>query len=303
MGLSGSYYNSIKAMQVRLARVSGFCGDGGKFGVSGAIRLAQEAALSNPGQVYIVGDLVHNTHVTDWLTDSYGIKFVKNLAQVPDGSTLVIKAHGAPPDFCTTCEAKNLHVVDATCPMVKAAQNLVRQFVSAGKKVIYVASDKKHDEAISVSQQVDHGVKVVTLDELSALEIKNPLETVVLTQTTLSMLETQKAFAALQKKYPELAIRPHLCQATTERQRAVLELADEVDLLVVVGAPHSSNSRRLLEVATSTGKPAYAVDEAEDLDPAWFGAQIDSVGVIAGASTPEWITQAVVAKIKIINNE
>ena len=187
--------------------------------------------------------------------------------------------------------------------MVKAAQSLVRQFVAAGKKVIYVASDKKHDEAISVTHQVDHGVKVVMIDQLADLEINNPLETVVLTQTTLSMLETQKAFDLLRKKYPELTIRPHLCQATTQRQQAVLDLAEEVDLLIVVGAPHSSNSRRLLEVAASTGKPAFAVDEAEEVDPAWFDGRISSVGVIAGASTPVWITDEVVEKIEQLADE
>lgn len=294
--------NESKIMQVLLAKVSGFCGDGGKFGVSGAIRLAQEAALSNPGHVYIVGDLVHNTHVTDWLEESYGIHFVKKLSQVPDKATLVIKAHGAPPSFCAECVAKNLHVVDATCPMVKAAQQMVKKYIDEGKQIIYVASSPAHDEAISVSKQVERGVQVVTIDQLADLEIKNPLQTVVMTQTTLSILETKKAFANLQKKYPDLEIRPHLCQATTKRQEAVLELSKQVDLLIVVGAPHSSNSRRLLEVASTSGKPAYAVDEAEELDPAWFNKQIYRVGVIAGASTPEWITQEVVAKIKSITN-
>ena len=289
-------------MQVFLAKVSGFCGDGGKFGVSGAIRLAQEAALSNPGQVYIVGDLVHNTHVTDWLEQSYGIHFVKNIDAVPDKATIVIKAHGAPPDFCDTCVAKNLHIVDATCPMVKAAQKMLKKYVDEGKQVIYVASKPDHDEAVSVSRQVDHSVQVVTLPELENLTIKNPLATVVMTQTTLSILETKRQFAALQKKYPDLTIQPHLCRATTDRQQAVLELAASVDVLIVVGAPHSSNSRRLLEVASTSGKPAYAVDEAEEVDEHWFDTSISKVGVIAGASTPAWITTSVVDKIKKIKN-
>jgi len=288
-------------MQVFLARVSGFCGDGGKFGVSGAIRLAQEAAVSNPGNVYIVGDLVHNTHVTEWLADSYGIHFVKKLSEVPDKATIVIKAHGAPPDFCAECVDKNLHVVDATCPMVKAAQKMLKKHVEEGKEVIYVASKPDHDEAISVSRQVDHGVQVVTLPQLEKLEIKNPLNTVVMTQTTLSILETKKQFDNLHQRYPDVTIKPHLCQATTQRQQAVLELAEQVDVLIVVGAPHSSNSRRLLEVAATSGKPAYAVDEVEDLDESWFETRVHKVGVIAGASTPEWITNEVVEKIKKMN--
>ncbi len=285
-------------MQVKRARVSGFCGDNGKFGVSGAIRLAQETALADPGRVYIVGDLVHNHHVTAWLEKSYGLHFVSKLDDVPDTATVVIKAHGAPPDFMAAAAQKNLHLIDATCPMVKAAQLLVRQYVAAGKKIIYVASKKDHDEAISVSRQVLSGVKVVTLNELQDLEIKKPQETVVLTQTTLSVLETRAQFAALQKKYPTLTIRPHLCTATTQRQEAVLELAEQVDLLIVVGAPHSSNSMRLLEVAASTGRPAYAVNDVSELQRSWFDQSIYTVGVIAGASTPAWITDEVVTTIQ-----
>ncbi|MBQ6437852.1 4-hydroxy-3-methylbut-2-enyl diphosphate reductase [bacterium] len=288
-------------MQVVMARASGFCGDDGRFGVSGAIKLAQEAALSRPDEVYIVGDLVHNTHVTEWLRRDYGIKFVSKLSDVPDGKVLVIKAHGATPDFLAQAAAKKLTVVDATCPMVAGAQTLVRTLSAQGKKIVYVASDKKHDEARSVSAQAK-GVKVVTLEQLDELEIKRPAETVVLTQTTLSMLETADKFARLQARYPDLEIRAHLCRATTDRQQAVLDLAADVDFLLVVGAPHSSNSRRLLEVAATTGLPARAVDEVSEIDERWFGAGIFRVGVIAGASTPEWITAAVVAKIESWKN-
>lgn len=288
-------------MQVKLARTSGFCGNDGQFGVSGAIRLAQEAALSAPGKVYLIGELVHNQHVTDWLKNSYQLKIVKDLTQVPPKSIVVIKAHGAPPDFFAQAESKKITLIDATCPMVKAAQSLVKQLAAAGKEIIYVASQKNHDEAISVSQQVTKGVKVVTLADLDDLLIKHPEKTVVLTQTTLSILETQEKFIQLQKRYPQITIRPHLCQATTERQQAVLALADQVDIFIIVGAPHSSNSQRLKEIALSTGKPAYAVDNESELQATWFDELMLKVGVIAGASTPAWITEAVVKKLQTIN--
>lgn len=288
-------------MQVKLARISGFCGNDGQFGVSGAIRLAQEAALSNPGKVYLIGELVHNQHVTNWLKDSYQIKVVSHLSQVPTKAIVVIKAHGAPPNFFAQAESKKITLIDATCPMVKAAQSLLKQLVDAGKEVIYVASKKDHDEAISVSQQVTTGVKVVTLTELDKLLIKHPEKTVVLTQTTLSLLETQEKFTQLQKRYPQLTIRPHLCQATTERQQAVLALADQVDIFIIVGAPHSSNSQRLKEIAQSTGKPAYAVDNETEIQASWFDELMIKVGVIAGASTPAWITNQVVQKLTEIN--
>ncbi len=286
-------------MEVRVARVSGFCGNDGQFGVSGAIRLAHEAALSDPGKVYLIGELVHNQDVTNWLQESYQIKVVKSLAEVPAKAIVVVKAHGAPPAFFAAAAEKKLRLVDATCPMVKASQNLIKQLVAAGKEVLYVASDKKHDEAISVSQQVEKGVKVITLAQLPNLKIKHPEDTVVLTQTTLSILETADKFAQLQKLYPQLTIRPHLCQATTLRQRAVLELAQEVDILIVVGSPHSSNSQRLKEVAESTGKPAYAVSHADEINPDWFDSHLTRlVGVIAGASTPAWVTQAVIQHLQ-----
>lgn len=285
-------------MQVKLASVSGFCGNDGQFGVSGAIRLAQEAALSEPGHVYLIGELVHNQHVSHWLKNTYGLKIVKSLAEVPSGSIVVVKAHGAPPNFFVEAENKKIRLIDATCPMVKGAQILVKQLVASGKEIIYVASQKNHDEAVSVSQQVAKGVKVVILDQLDNLKIKNPANTVVLTQTTLSILETAEKFARLQKLYPELTIRPHLCQATTERQQAVLSLAKDVDVLIVVGAPHSSNSQRLKEVASSTGKPAYAVNDAHELQADWFEDDDLVVGVIAGASTPAWITQEVIQKLQ-----
>lgn len=285
-------------MQVKCALTSGFCGDGGKFGVSGAIRLAQEAALSEPGHVYLIGELVHNHHVTQWLKNSYQLKVVASLDQVPAKSIVVVKAHGAPPAFFAQAEQKKLRIIDATCPMVRAAQQLVCQLVASGKKIIYVASDENHDEAISVSQQVERGVKVVTLAELDELVIKDPAQTVVLTQTTLSILETATKFAALARRYPQLTIRPHLCQATTQRQQAVLALAQEVEAIVVVGALHSSNSQRLAEVAKSTGLPVQIVDQATDLDESWFSPTMLTVGVIAGASTPAWITDEVVRKIE-----
>ncbi|MDO5561915.1 MAG: 4-hydroxy-3-methylbut-2-enyl diphosphate reductase [bacterium] len=287
-----------KEMQVQLARVSGFCGDDGKFGVSGAIALAQEAALSEPGKVYLIGELVHNQHVTNWLEKSYQLKIVSKLEEVPKKSIVIVKAHGAPPSFFAQAQEKELRLVDATCPMVKAAQELVKALAAQGKEIIFVASQKNHDEAISVSQQVENGVRVVTLDELDQLNIKTPEKTVVLTQTTLSILETQEKFAALQKKYPQLIIRPHMCPATTARQKAVLELAKTADVLIVVGAAHSSNSKRLQEVAANTGKPSYIVDNVTELKQEWFEDNIFQVGVIAGASTPSWITDEVVKKLE-----
>jgi 4-hydroxy-3-methylbut-2-enyl diphosphate reductase len=169
--------------------------------------------------------------------------------------------------------------------------------VEAGKTVVFVASDRAHDEAVSICEQVETGVKVVTIAELENLVIDGSEKTVLMTQTTLSMLEVGEALAKLQKKYPVLTLVPHLCAATTERQRAVQELTREVKTVVVVGAPHSSNSNRLKEVARQAGARAYIVDSASELKKEWFAGE-KIVGVTAGASTPPQILEAVIKKLK-----
>lgn len=288
-------------LKTKLAAVSGFCGDE-NFGVARALGLARQAGIADPGNTYLVGDLVHNREVSRWLEKFYQIKIVKNLAQVPKGKVVIIKAHGVSPTFIKQAKERELKIIDATCPLVRSSQIMVKKIIASGKQVIFVASDKKHDEAVSVSSQVERGVKIVTLDELTNLMIKRPDKTVLLTQTTLSVLETSEQLKQLAKRYPQLTIQPHICPATTQRQQAVLDLAKEVDFLLVVGEPHSSNTCRLLEVAKSTGKPAAIVGSAKEINQSWFGQTVFVVGIIAGASTPTWIIKAVQEKIESLGD-
>lgn len=288
-------------LKTKLAAVSGFCGDE-NFGVARALGLARQAGIADPGRTYLVGDLVHNQEVSRWLKKFYQLKIVRNLSQVPKGSVVIIKAHGASPAFIKQAQEKKLKIIDATCPMVRSSQLMVKKIIASGKQVIFVASDKKHDEAVSVSCQVERGVKIVTLDELADLAIKRPDKTVLLTQTTLSVFETSEQLKQLAKRYPQLIIQPHICPATTQRQQAVLDLAKEVDFLLVVGEPHSSNACRLLEAAKSTGKPAAIVGSANEIKSSWFGQAVFVVGIIAGASTPTWITKAVQEKVESLSD-
>ena len=282
-------------MKVKLAAVYGLCGEG-DFGVSGAIKLAKVTARRYPGKTYLIGELVHNPHVTTQLKKD-GVKVVDNLAVVPAASVVVVKAQGEIPAFFEEAARRGIKTVDATCTMVRTAQKMLRELVASGKKVIYVASDKNHDEARSVCGQVENGVKMVTIDELENLSIKEPAETVLLTQTTLSTLEISESLEKLRLRYPALTLVPNICDATTKRQQAVIELAKEVPVVVVVGASHSSNSNRLKEVARDSGARAYIVDNAGDLQKFWFDG-VQSVGVTAGASTPDEILSAVVEKLK-----
>lgn len=288
-------------LKTKLATISGFCGDD-NFGVIRALSLARQAGISYPDKTYLVGELVHNQQVNHWLEKFYQIKIVKSLSQVPKGGVVIIKAHGASPAFIKEAQAKKLTIIDATCPLVRSSQILVKKIIAAGKQVIFLASDKKHDEAVSVSSQVERGVKIITLEQLANLVIKRPDKTVLLTQTTLSVLETRKQLSQLAKRYPQLTIQPHICPATTKRQQAVLDLAKEVDFLLVVGEPHSSNACRLLEVAKSTGKPAAIVKNAKEIKKSWFTQAVFVVGIIAGASTPTWITQEVQTYIESLGD-
>ncbi|MDR0463235.1 MAG: 4-hydroxy-3-methylbut-2-enyl diphosphate reductase [Pseudomonadales bacterium] len=284
-------------MQINIAKTYGFCGEDGKFGVSGAVNKAVEAGAKYPGDVYIIGSLVHNGHVSKWLTNEHGIKVVDSLDEVPSGKVVLVKAHGEPPSFYEKAQTKGIKVIDATCAVVTTAQKMLKAFVEGGKEVVYIASEKDHDEAIATCQQVDKNVTITTLDEVADLDIPNPENTVVFTQTTLSMIDLQDKLDQLKEKYPTLTLVPHLCNATTDRQKAVQDLAKENDIVIVVGAPSSSNSNRLRDVAQKYNEHAYIVDNASELKKEWF-ENAKKVGVTAGASTPEWILSEVIETIK-----
>ncbi|OGD53996.1 4-hydroxy-3-methylbut-2-enyl diphosphate reductase [Candidatus Beckwithbacteria bacterium RBG_13_35_6] len=285
-------------IKIIVAEPHGYCGND-KFGVAGAIKIAQDTAQQYPGQTYILGEIVHNQHVVDWLAEKYGVKTVHNLAEIPQGETVVIRAHGAVPQTYTEAEERGLHVVDATCPLVKRAHHDVKILAAQGKKIIYIASALDHDEAIGVAGEEPEAVALTTLKELDKVEIQDPGKTVILTQTTLSILETKERLAGLKEKHPSLEIKPHICMATTQRQEAVIKLAKEIGFVIVVGHPTSSNSNRLREVAEAVGATAYIVDTAEELNPDWFKG-IGQMGVTSGASTPEWILDEVIKTIKEI---
>ncbi len=288
-------------LAVKLAQVSNFDNEVDELGVTRAILLAQQAALDYPGNTYLLGELVPNSHVTAWLNEKYQIKVVKSLAQIPARATLIIKVHGVPPEIFAQAQAKKLRLVDATCPLVSQWQQLVKELVTKqGKQVIFVAASKNHDEAISVSRQVDKGVKVVPLSQLEKLVIKRPDNSVVIVQTSLIGEKIHQQLTLLRQKYPNLDIRTHLCPAITKFRQEIVRLAAEVDVLVVVGSSHSSDAGQLLEIALSTGKKAYLVDTAKQLKSTWFDKFVFVVGVVAGISTPAWITKEVVSALKKI---
>jgi len=287
---------AVMSIKIIVAEPHGFCGNE-NFGVTRAIMIAQQTAKQYPGKTYLLGEIVHNQHVVDSLEQNYGVKTVHRLEEIPTGATVVIRAHGAPPETYKEAEKRGLYIIDATCPLVAQVHKEVKKLAQEGKQIVYIASDYQHDEALGVVAEAPDKVNLTTLADLDKQAITDPKNTIVLTQTTLSTLETKDALEKLTQKYPTLTIKPHICPATTQRQEAVIKLAKEVGLVVIVGSPTSSNSKRLREVAEEVGAKAYIVDTAKELNPAWFKAAT-KVAVSSGASTPEEILNEVIERIK-----
>lgn len=287
---------SVMSIKIIVAEPHGFCGND-KFGVTRAIMIAQKTAKQYPGKVYLLGEIVHNQHVVAGLEKDYGVITVHHLAEIPSGATVIIRAHGAAPAIYQKAKAKGLKIVDATCPLVAQVHREVKKLAVEGKQILYVASDYKHDEALGVAGEAPDKVKLITLADLNKQDIANPDNTVVITQTTLSILETKEVLDKLRKKYSTITIRPHICSATTDRQKAVMMLAKQTKTIIIVGSPTSSNSKRLKEVAEASGAKTYMVDIAADLKPEWFQG-VNQIGVSSGASTPEEILNETIERIR-----
>lgn len=280
-----------------LAQPHGFC-----FGINRAIKMAQDTAKKYPDKnIYFLGQLVHNQHVIDWLEKSLQIKTVNSLDQIPQSSTVILQAHGVAPQIYHQAKERNLIIIDATCPLVLKSHQTVKNLIGAKKQVIFLCNKINHEETVGVISEAPDFVTPVTLENILNFEIKDSQNTIVITQTTLSTLETQKALDFLKNKYPELTILPHICQATTERQESIINLAKKYKFVIIVGSPTSANSNSLKAVAESIGAKSFIVDNASELKPEWFSGQKNIV-VSSGASTPEDILEEVIEKIKNITH-
>lgn len=278
--------------KITIINPHGFC-----FGVSRAITLAEDTAKKYPQKTYLLGEIVHNQCVVDDLEKNYGVQTVSSIEDIPNNSAIIIRAHGATLETYKKAQGKKLIIVDATCPIVAQVHQLVKKLASENKEIIYVASDINHDEAIGVFSQAPQSIILTTLKDINNLEIKNPQNTFIITQTTLSIFETQKTFDLLKQKYPQIIIQPHICFATSERQKAIMNIPKDSEIIIIVGSKTSSNSKRLFEVAQSTGCNSYIVETASDLDPKWF-QNVTNIAISSGASTPENLLNEVVEKIK-----
>ncbi|MDD3530452.1 MAG: 4-hydroxy-3-methylbut-2-enyl diphosphate reductase [Gallionellaceae bacterium] len=280
---------------VLLANPRGFCA-----GVDRAIAIV-EAALSRFGApIYVRHEVVHNRFVVDNLK-AQGAIFIEDLADVPDGATLIFSAHGVPQSVRKAAEARGLKVFDATCPLVTKVHKEVVKLRREGFEIVMIGH-KGHPEVEGTMGQAADGMFLVeTPADVAGLAVSDPDKLAYVTQTTLSVDDAARVVEALRARFPNIVgpRKDDICYATQNRQDAVKRLAAQCDVVIVVGSPNSSNSNRLREVAAGLGRPAYMVDNADQLDPAWLAGKA-CIGVTAGASAPEVLVDGVIARLKAL---
>lgn len=273
-----------------LAKPRGFCA-----GVDRAIDIVEQALEVFGKPVYVRKEIVHNRHVVKALQEK-GAVFVEEISEIPAGATAVFSAHGVAPTVWAEAEAKQLHILDATCPLVTKVHLEVQRYARENYSIVLIGH-QDHDEVIGTRGEAPDRIQVVdSVDSVRDLTVPDPRKLVCLTQTTLSMDDTAEIMEALRARFPAMTLpaKDDICYATQNRQRAVKAVAKQVQLVLVIGATNSSNSNRLREVAEMAGVKAILIQQASDLDPDAL-ADVTRVGVTAGASTPEFLVQEVVA--------
>ncbi|MEU4195347.1 4-hydroxy-3-methylbut-2-enyl diphosphate reductase [Kribbella sp. NPDC026611] len=273
-----------------LAAPRSFCA-----GVERAIEIVERLLAARPGPIYVRKQIVHNTSVVEHL-QTRGAIFVDELDEVPEGSTVVFSAHGVAPAVHTAAEQRGLDVVDATCPLVTKVHQEARRYAARGHTVVLIGHAGHEEVEGTLGEAPEQTVQVSELAEVDELEVDGPIS--YLTQTTLAVDETTALIDALRNKFPG-ARGPDtadICYATTNRQAAVATIAEQAELVIVVGSANSSNSRRLVEVAQRTGTTAYLVDRATDVPVEWLEG-VSVVGLTAGASAPPALVHAVIERI------
>ncbi|MFY7834868.1 MAG: 4-hydroxy-3-methylbut-2-enyl diphosphate reductase [Novosphingobium sp.] len=280
-------------LRLLIAAPRGFCA-----GVDRAIEIVERAIDRYGAPVYVRHEIVHNRFVVDGLK-AKGAVFVEELDQVPDGAPVVFSAHGVPKVVPQNASARGLDWLDATCPLVSKVHRQAERQVEAGRHILFIGH-KGHPEVIGTMGQVPEGTitLVETVDDVAGLTFGVDTPLAFLTQTTLSVDDTAEIVAALQAKFPQI-VGPKaedICYATSNRQAAVKAIAEECQLLLVIGAPNSSNSLRLVEVAERLGTPSRLIQRASEIDPAWLHG-VTTLGLTAGASAPEVLVREVVQRI------
>ncbi len=277
-------------MQIILANPRGFCA-----GVERAIAIVERALEKFGAPIYVRHEIVHNKFVCDDLR-AKGAVFVEELPEVPEGSTVIFSAHGVSRAVRREAEARGLHIFDATCPLVTKVHIEVERMRQQGREVVMIGH-KGHPEVEGTMGQNPEGMHLVeSASDVEALRVKNEHRLAYVTQTTLSVDDAEALVLALRRRFPDICgpKKEDICYATQSRQDAVRRLAQQCDLVLVVGSRNSSNSNRLREVAAACGTESYLIDSADEIDPAWIEGR-ECIGLTSGASAPESVVQAVLS--------
>jgi 4-hydroxy-3-methylbut-2-enyl diphosphate reductase len=282
-------------MKVILAQPRGFCA-----GVVRAIEIVERAIEKFGPPVYVRHEIVHNKYVVESLK-ARGARFVEEVSEIPEGAVAIFSAHGVAKKVEAEAAARNLPVLDATCPLVTKVHNQGKRYVSQGRTLVLIGH-AGHPEVEGTLGQIDAPVVLVQTEaDVEKLAIPVDAPVAYVTQTTLSVDDTRGIIAALQRRFSDL-VGPEtrdICYATQNRQSAVRDLSKVVDLILVVGAKNSSNSNRLREIGTEEGLPSFLVADGSEVDPAWLRG-IETVGITAGASAPEVLVEDVINALRKI---
>lgn len=277
-------------MKIELASSYGFC-----YGVKRAIEIAEEHKNS-----FTYGPLIHNKDEINRLKDGFNIGLIENLDEIENDSTVVIRTHGIPKGELESLKKQKNNIIDATCPYVTTPQNIVEKMSAEGYSVV-IFGDKKHPEikgVVSYAKEQEDAFIVLEPHELESLPIKNKVA--VVSQTTKKPQDFAKIVTALIQKHKEVRVFNTICNATFENQDAASELAKKSDVMIVIGGKHSSNTKMLHSISQKDCPDSYLIENETELEANWFQGK-NSCGISAGASTPDWIVQNVIAKIEKIS--
>ncbi len=277
-------------MEIKVAKSAGFC-----WGVKRAVNIAVDAVKKGKGRALCLGELIHNRREIERLKN-LGMNFIEDMEDVGKGDTVVIRSHGVAPQVVDFLKRKGADIVDATCPFVKDVHEKAVKLQEEGYPVL-ILGNPKHPEVIGIAGHVKNPMIINTLEELEKLPKMPKLG--VVCQTTLNLNFFKEAIAMLSLKVKELKIYNTICSATSIRQKEAGELARKVDVMLVVGGKNSSNTTKLYQIAKSVNPKSFHIESKDEIDERWFkGAE--SVGITAGASTPQWVIEEIVQRLQEI---
>ena len=278
-------------MKILLAKNAGYC-----FGVRDAVNMAYDTA-EEYGDVYMLGHIVHNENVVDDL-DKAGAKVVDSLDEVPDGRPVLLRAHGTHVDIWEEAKKKNMNIVDATCPLVRDIHDEIKELESDGRKIIIIG-DHGHDEVVGIASQVKDPVVVATTEE--ARHLRKTKRAGIVSQSTQTIENVQEIVNILMSKVVDLRFINTICFPTKRNQEQIKELSEKCDIMIIIGSFTSANSKRLTDLSNQRNKRSYQVTCALEIDEKWL-KDCDTVGISAGASTPDNIIKEVIDRVKEIGN-